>query len=121
MEFKQMVGEQIRRVRKLRQMTQEQLAEYSGLSFSYISDVERGTRNISLESLGKIISSLGVKPAELFDGIDDLTAHHENRDIRNKIDHLNTLLNQRQVDDIDFILKMTREYLNTVDRKNHKQ
>ncbi|MFD1956604.1 helix-turn-helix domain-containing protein [Paenibacillus thailandensis] len=32
------------------------------LSFSYISDVERGTRNISLESLGKIISALGVNP-----------------------------------------------------------
>lgn len=32
MDFKQTVGEQIRRVRKLRGMTREQLAEQSGLS-----------------------------------------------------------------------------------------
>ncbi|SDJ40173.1 helix-turn-helix domain-containing protein [Paenibacillus naphthalenovorans] len=49
MDFKQTVGEQIRRVRKLRGMTREQLAEQSGLIFSYINDVERGIRNISLE------------------------------------------------------------------------
>ncbi|WP_430150013.1 helix-turn-helix domain-containing protein [Paenibacillus cisolokensis] len=41
MDFKQMIGEQVRRVRKLRGITQEQLAEQSGLSFSYISDVEK--------------------------------------------------------------------------------
>ncbi|MUG67289.1 HTH-type transcriptional regulator sinR [Chlamydia abortus] len=121
MDFKQMVGEQIRRIRKLRGMTQEQLAEQSGLSFSYISDVERGTRNISLESLGKIISALGVKPAQLFEDIDEVTVHFEDDEIRYKINDLNALLSERHVDEVDFILKMTREFLNTMDRKERNR
>lgn len=119
MDFKQMVGEQVRRVRKLRGMTQEQLAEQSGLSFSYISDVERGTRNISLESLGKIIKALGVKPVQLFEEIDEITKYADNQDIHNKIDELNTLLSERHIEDVDFVLKVAREFLNTIDRKKH--
>ncbi|MEK3884954.1 helix-turn-helix transcriptional regulator [Paenibacillus sp. PL2-23] len=117
MEFKYMVGEQIRRVRKLRGMTQEQLAEQSGLSFSYVSDVERGTRNISLESLEKIINALGVRPNQLFEEIDVLSDAY-NDGARNKIEELNTLLSDRQIEDVDFILKIAREFLITIDRKN---
>jgi transcriptional regulator with XRE-family HTH domain len=118
MDFKQMVGEQIRKIRKLRGMTQERLAEQSGLSFSYISDVERGTRNISLESLGKIINALGIKPAQLFEGIDEITEHSGNGEIQNKIEDLITLLSERQIEEVDFVLTVVREFLNTIDRKN---
>ncbi|CAM4488007.1 MAG: helix-turn-helix transcriptional regulator [Paenibacillus macerans] len=118
MDFKQMVGEQIRKIRKLRGMTQERLAEQSGLSFSYISDVERGTRNISLESLGKIINALGVRPAQLFEDIDEITENSGNDEIRNKIEDLITLLSERQIEEVDFVLTLAREFLNTIDRKN---
>ncbi|MDA5109484.1 helix-turn-helix transcriptional regulator [Brevibacillus thermoruber] len=116
-EFIHIVGNQIRKIRKLKGMTQERLAERSGLSFSYISDVERGTRNISLESLGKIISALGVKPAQLFEDIEELPMHYGSDNIRTKIEGLNAMLSQRHADEVDFVIKVAREFLNTIDRR----
>ncbi|MFC0210979.1 helix-turn-helix domain-containing protein [Paenibacillus chartarius] len=116
-EFIHIVGDQIRKIRKLKGMTQERLAERSGLSFSYISDVERGTRNISLESLGKIISALGVKPVQLFEDIEKLPIHYGSDEIHTKIEELNAMLSQRHEDEVDFVIKVTREFLNTMDRK----
>lgn len=115
-DFKQLVGEQIRKTRKLKGMTQERLAERSGLSFSYISDVERGTRNISLESLGKIIVALGIKPTHLFEDADDAGEELDDG-TRIKIESLNALLIDRDVEEVDFILKMAQEFTHTVDRK----
>lgn len=115
--FIQKVGEQVWKLRKLKGLTQEQLAERSGLSFSYISDVERGTRNISLESLGKIIQALGVKPVQLFEDLDRLPAHFKNDAVQAKIEGLNALLSDRHADDVEFVIKVAREYLHAVDRK----
>ncbi|TKH46103.1 XRE family transcriptional regulator, partial [Paenibacillus terrae] len=41
------VGERIRTIRKAKGLTQQQLAELSGLDDSYIGSVERGERNFS--------------------------------------------------------------------------
>lgn len=113
-EFKQMVGEQVRKIRKSRGMTQERLADLSGLSFSYISDVERGTRNISLESLGKIIEALGTKPAQLFA---EPALSETHRDTEDKLATLTLLLSDRSADEVDFIIKVAQEFMNTLDRK----
>jgi len=45
-EFQKLVGEQIRFFRKEKGMTQEQLANACGFQYSYLSDIERGERNI---------------------------------------------------------------------------
>ena len=65
-EFLKVVGDRIRTVRKLKGLTQEQLAEKAGLQYSYIGGVERGERNCSLETLEKIVVGLGVTTYELF-------------------------------------------------------
>ncbi|MNW47178.1 HTH-type transcriptional regulator PuuR [compost metagenome] len=109
-----MVGEQVRRIRKSRGMTQERLADLSGLSFSYISDVERGTRNISLESLGRIIEALGTKPAQLFAEPASSETHSDTED---KLATLTLLLSDRSADEVDFIIKVAQEFMNTLDRK----
>lgn len=46
------------KLRKAKGWTQEQLAEAAGLHYSYIGGIERGDRNISLETLEKIITGL---------------------------------------------------------------
>lgn len=53
-------GTDIRKLRKRHGLTQEQLAERSGLSERYVSEVERGVANPRLMSLKDLASGLGV-------------------------------------------------------------
>lgn len=62
------VGARIRELRTASGLTQEGLAEASGLHVSYVAQVERGERNPSLKSLLAIADGLGVRLAGLFQG-----------------------------------------------------
>jgi transcriptional regulator with XRE-family HTH domain len=54
-------------VRKDRGWSQERLALESGLARSYMSGVERGLRNISLDNICKLAGTLGVMPSVFLD------------------------------------------------------
>lgn len=60
------LGERIEFLRKKKKMTQEELAEKSGLHRAYFWDIENG-RNISVKTAYKIAQALGVTLSELFD------------------------------------------------------
>jgi transcriptional regulator with XRE-family HTH domain len=60
-----MFGKTVRELRKKRKLTQEELAEKAHLHRNYVSDVERGTRNISLLNILELARALGVKPDRL--------------------------------------------------------
>lgn len=51
-------GENMRKRRLAMDISQEELSFRSNLHRNYISDVERGTRNVSLKAMGKIASGL---------------------------------------------------------------
>jgi XRE family transcriptional regulator, regulator of sulfur utilization len=55
------IGENVRRFRKKRGMTQEKLAEKANLHPVYISQVERADRAITIDALLKITKALGIK------------------------------------------------------------
>lgn len=59
-------GRRVRQLRKRRRLTQEQLALEAGLDRSYIGQVERGERNISLSNIEKIAKGLRVQLHSLF-------------------------------------------------------
>jgi transcriptional regulator with XRE-family HTH domain len=59
-------GKHIKLLRNEKHLTQEELANLSGLSRQYIGDVERGSRNISLINLEKIAKAFGVSLSQLF-------------------------------------------------------
>jgi len=61
----QKFGLRVRELRSTKGITQEGLAELTGLSRQYIGDVERGTRNISLVNIEKIASALKITLSEL--------------------------------------------------------
>lgn len=64
-------GKRIRALRKERKLTQEALAERSGLHNTYIGQIERGEKNPSLESIEKLSVGLDVSVAELFETFAD--------------------------------------------------
>lgn len=64
------VGKVIREAREASGMTQGQLAGFSGLSESYISLLEHGHKNLTVNSLVQIGRVLQVAPAELMRRID---------------------------------------------------
>ena len=58
-------GVKLRELRKQKGLSQEDLALKSGLHRTYISDIERGSRNLSLKNIEKIAKALGIKPQDL--------------------------------------------------------
>ena len=54
------IGENIRKYRKTKKMTQETLAERAGLSVNYIGSIERGEKLPSLKTFIVILNQLGV-------------------------------------------------------------
>jgi transcriptional regulator with XRE-family HTH domain len=61
----QRVGMKIKKVRELRNFTQEYVAGQVGMTTSGYSRIERGEVKVSLERLGQIASALNLKPHEL--------------------------------------------------------
>lgn len=61
------VGCNIRRIRIDKKISQEELSFRSGASRNYISDTERGTRNISIQNLEKLSKGLEVDIKDFFD------------------------------------------------------
>ena len=53
-------GERLRELRRARQLSQEELAFRSGLTQTYVSQVEKGQRNISLRNIARLAKALEV-------------------------------------------------------------
>jgi transcriptional regulator with XRE-family HTH domain len=69
MDVVQLLGENVRYYRKLKGLTQEQLAADAGMERSYLSDLERGTRNPSVLALGRLAMALNLVPSKLLEEI----------------------------------------------------
>ena len=69
MNIREQFGRRLKQLREQRGMTQEALADLSGLHPTYISGIERGRRNVSLENIGRIAAALGTSPSDLVGGL----------------------------------------------------
>jgi transcriptional regulator with XRE-family HTH domain len=70
MDIKQKVGQRIRELRKQLELSQEGLAYKAEVDRTYVTDVENGRRNVSLQILERLIKALGVTFSEFFNGKD---------------------------------------------------
>lgn len=60
-----LLGQNVRRLRTEQGLSQEELAFRAGMKRSYLSDLERGTRNPTVRALGRLAEALEVKAGDL--------------------------------------------------------
>ncbi|GAB4067816.1 helix-turn-helix transcriptional regulator [Ancylobacter sonchi] len=65
MDMRKLVGRNFARLRQAKDLTQEQVAERSGLSQQYLSGLERGRRNPTIITLYELARALDVSHVEL--------------------------------------------------------
>ena len=71
-DIRETFGLAVKSLREERALTQEDLAEKAGIHRTYLSDVERGSRNLSLINIDKLAKALGVKVSKLFEKVEEL-------------------------------------------------
>ena len=66
MDIKVKVGQRIKELRKTILISQESLANKADVDRTYVTDVENGRRNVSVEILERLINALDVTVSEFF-------------------------------------------------------
>ena len=66
MDIKVQIGIRIRELREAKKLSQQDFADAAELERSYITHVENGKRNITIDSLYKVINALEVTPQHFF-------------------------------------------------------
>ncbi|WP_196990038.1 helix-turn-helix domain-containing protein [Panacibacter microcysteis] len=66
MDIKLKVGQRVRELRKQRELSQEGLAYKAEVDRTYVTDIENGRRNVSLEIMERLINALDVSITEFF-------------------------------------------------------
>jgi transcriptional regulator with XRE-family HTH domain len=66
MDARQQLGQRLKHLRRLRGYTQEQLAERIDINPKYLSSIERGAENPTLDLLDRLAQGLQVEMYELF-------------------------------------------------------
>jgi transcriptional regulator with XRE-family HTH domain len=65
MRLGQVLGVNVRRLRKERGLNQDVLAEQVGLAPTYVGQIERGLRNPTLDVVERLAEALGTEPLKL--------------------------------------------------------
>jgi transcriptional regulator with XRE-family HTH domain len=101
MELIKSLGERIRYLRKQKNLSLEKLGELADIHTNYVGAIERGEKNITIESLIKISIGLEVTLEELFRYIEPM----------DKEDDLNSIvqiLSNRSSEDLSLALKLIK-------------
>ncbi|QZN78995.1 helix-turn-helix domain-containing protein [Paenibacillus sp. DR312] len=98
--------------------SKEQLREKVRLPQPYIGGIERGERNISLDTLERLLGALEVSPSEFLRSYKDNYFLSENEKARETVlIDLNALLSTRSVRDIEMIQDLTNKVFVAIDAR----
>lgn len=115
MELTKIVGMNIRMLRKKKNLTIEDLAEKCELQSPYLSDIERGERNITLQTLNKILYALEANPAAV---LIPNPYEDENYDTKKETIKLISIILQNKSDtEIQMILNVINEIFKVYENK----
>jgi len=97
------LGARIQEIRKSKNITQEKLAEAIGLNVPNLSNIERGKKFVTAETLERIINALEIKESDLFD-----FGHIKTR--KELLDLINDILSKASDKDIQYFYRMMSLY-----------
>jgi two-component system, response regulator len=109
LDLKSQLGTAIRTKRNDLGISQEELADRAGLHRTYISDIERGARNLSLESIDKLAGALQISIASLFVNADDNGNGHQHAPANNGKNLVDILLVEDNESDIELTLQAFKQ------------
>lgn len=105
-------GRHVRRLREVRRLTQEVLAERSGLSPDTIRRLEYGAFSPSVHTLRKVGKGLELSPAQLYQGFE-----LDRDDYSDETRELLALVRGRGPQTVSQILELTRVFLRALDEQ----
>ena len=105
------LGRNIQYIRKKKNLTQESLAEKCDLHTSYLAGVERGTRNITIQTLLKITEGLEVNPEVVF----NISLLDNTIDDSNLINAINNKLVLRSTEELNLINNIIDAIINRIE------
>jgi transcriptional regulator with XRE-family HTH domain len=73
------LGRRIRELRQARGWSQMELSDRSDLHGTYVTDIERGARNVSIINVGRIATAFDVSISELLKGVEPIEVPTEKR------------------------------------------
>lgn len=136
------IGENVRKIRELKGMTQQELADSIGISRSYLGDLEKNRRNPSTETIEKLSELLGVsvfyimkgmktKQDELFfnkikkndfnDLIDEIM-DEKTEDVKRIVNNLENTSENRQIfDSIHTLLMLDKSLITDYEDTDYKE
>jgi len=100
MDKKERLGARIREIRKRRKLSQEMLAERAGISAQYVSNIERGKENPTLDLLLRLADALKVSLGEMCD------FETEEMDIKKIRSSIREILKTRDPESLRVVLKL---------------
>lgn len=63
--LRDVIADNVRRLRKARGLSQEGLADLCGLHRTYVGSIERAERNLSVDNIAKLAAALGIEGWQL--------------------------------------------------------
>lgn len=104
------LGARLRELRDARGLTQEQLGEKAGISWHFVSSIERGRKGATTDTLAKLAALLDVTLSELFLGVD--------KPLPKETKRLETALAGKSPDAQRHILRILAEALDLADTES---
>ncbi|HVU34532.1 MAG TPA: helix-turn-helix transcriptional regulator [Opitutaceae bacterium] len=74
--LKRSFGVAVRGYRRRLGISQEEFAWRADMHRTYLADVERGVRNLSLSSIARVVGAIGVPLSEFFQSVEQISALH---------------------------------------------
>ena len=104
MDAKILLGKRIRYLRRIKELSQENLAEKANISSKYLGEIERGQANLTIDVTEQIATALKIGMAELFD-------YQHEADSKNIKTNINTLVREATNEELKLIYRILKSVM----------